>query len=46
VYKRQDKGWLAVETILNVQETKHVIPQLKRAGASGIVEYPISKIIP
>jgi ATP phosphoribosyltransferase len=40
-----DKGWLAVETILNAHETKHVIPQLKRAGASGIVEYPISKII-
>ncbi|MDG5816249.1 ATP phosphoribosyltransferase [Chitinispirillales bacterium ANBcel5] len=40
-----DKGWMAVETILPFQETKHVIPLLKRAGASGIVEYPVSKII-
>jgi ATP phosphoribosyltransferase len=41
-----DKGWMAVETILPFSETKHVIPLLKRAGASGIVEYPVSKIIP
>ena len=41
-----DKGWYAVETILPFRETKHVIPLLKRAGASGIVEYPVSKIIP
>ncbi len=40
-----DKGWCAVETILPFYDTKHVIPQLKRAGASGIVEYPVSKII-
>jgi ATP phosphoribosyltransferase len=41
-----DKGWVAVETILPFQETKHIIPRLKRAGASGIVEYPVSKVIP
>ncbi len=41
-----DKGWMAVETILPFSETKHVIPLLKRAGASGIVEYPVSKVIP
>jgi ATP phosphoribosyltransferase len=40
-----DKGWHAVETILHFYETKHIIPRLKRAGASGIVEYPVSKVI-
>ncbi|MFP4679555.1 MAG: ATP phosphoribosyltransferase [Chitinispirillaceae bacterium] len=40
-----DSGWCAVETILPFQQTKHVIPLLKRAGASGIVEYPVSRII-
>ncbi|MCL2183447.1 MAG: ATP phosphoribosyltransferase [Chitinispirillia bacterium] len=40
-----DSGWHAVETILPFLETKRVIPQLKRAGASGIIEYPVSKII-
>ena len=41
-----EKGWYAVETILPFYETKHSIPRLKRAGASGIVEYPVSKVIP
>lgn len=40
-----DKGWYAVETIIHSDEVKTVIPALKRAGASGIVEYPINKII-
>jgi ATP phosphoribosyltransferase len=40
-----DKGWYAVETILPVNETKNVVPKLKRAGASGIVEYPVNKVI-
>lgn len=41
-----DKGWHAVETFINFQEAKHIIPRLKRAGASGIVEYQVSKVIP
>jgi ATP phosphoribosyltransferase len=40
-----DKGWYALETIINADEVKSVIPRLKRAGASGIVEYPINKVI-
>jgi ATP phosphoribosyltransferase len=41
-----DKGWCAVETFILFQEAKQVIPRLKRAGASGIVEYQVSKVIP
>ncbi|MBN1576656.1 MAG: ATP phosphoribosyltransferase [Chitinispirillaceae bacterium] len=41
-----EQGWYAVETILPFHETKHIVPRLKRAGASGIVEYPVSKVIP
>jgi ATP phosphoribosyltransferase len=41
-----DKGWHAVETFIHFQEGKHIIPRLKRAGASGIVEYQVSKVIP
>ena len=40
-----DKNWFAVETIIGSKESKHVIPKLKRAGASGIVEYPVNKVI-
>lgn len=40
-----DKGWHAVETIVATVDIKHIVPRLKRAGASGIVEYPVNKII-
>jgi ATP phosphoribosyltransferase len=40
-----DTGWFAVETIIHTSEIKHIIPLLKRAGASGIVEYPVNKVI-
>ncbi|MCX7727201.1 MAG: ATP phosphoribosyltransferase, partial [Chitinispirillaceae bacterium] len=41
-----EKGWFAVETVLHFSDTKKIIPLLKRAGASGIVEYPITRVIP
>lgn len=41
-----DQGWMAVETIIPVDEAKHILPKLKRAGATGIVEYDVTKIIP
>jgi ATP phosphoribosyltransferase len=40
-----DDDWLAVSTIIEESMVRQLIPQLKNAGASGIVEYPISKII-
>jgi len=40
-----DEGWLAIETILHTSDIKTVVPKLKRAGASGIIEFPITKVI-
>ncbi len=40
-----DPEWIAINTILDESIVRHIIPQLKAAGARGIVEYPISKII-
>ncbi len=40
-----DKGWVALETILHVADVKKIIPLLKKNGASGIVEYPVNKVI-
>jgi ATP phosphoribosyltransferase len=40
-----DEHWCAVDTIIHTNEIKHIIPLLKRAGASGIVEYPVNKVI-
>ncbi len=41
-----DDKWCAVETVIRVDEIKKIIPLLKRAGATGIVEYPVNKVIP
>lgn len=40
-----DKGWVDVNTILDESIVRHIIPRLKTAGARGIVEYPLRKII-
>lgn len=41
-----DKGWFALEVIINEKVVRELIPKLKMAGASGIVEYPLNKVIP
>jgi ATP phosphoribosyltransferase len=40
-----DPTWVDVNTILDELEVRRLIPQLKRAGACGLVEYPLNKII-
>jgi ATP phosphoribosyltransferase len=40
-----EPGWSAIEVILEEKTVKKIIPQLKRAGAQGIIEYPLNKII-
>jgi ATP phosphoribosyltransferase len=40
-----DPEWVAVNTILDEDTVRHIVPQLKQAGACGIVEYPLNKII-
>jgi ATP phosphoribosyltransferase len=40
-----DEDWLAVNTILDESTVRTIIPRLKEAGAEGIVEYPLNKIV-
>src|SRR5207245_2745102 len=40
-----DEEWVAVNTILDENTVRHIIPQLKQAGGRGIVEYPLNKVI-
>ena len=40
-----DGEWLAVNTILDESTVRLIIPRLKEAGAQGIVEYPLNKIV-
>ena len=38
-------GWVAVETIIDEHVVRELIPQLKAAGAEGIIEYPLNKVV-
>jgi len=40
-----DKNWVALEIIADESEVRELIPQLKRLGAEGLIEYPLNKVI-
>jgi ATP phosphoribosyltransferase len=40
-----DPNWVAVNTILDESTVRDVIPRLKAAQATGIVEYPLNKVV-
>ncbi len=40
-----DDEWVAVNTIIEERTVRDLIPRLKAAGAQGIVEYPLNKIV-
>ena len=41
-----DENWLDVIVVLQERTVRELIPRLKRAGAEGIVEFPLNKLIP
>ena len=46
VSRLADGAWVAVEVILEEKQERELIPRLKRAGATGIITYPLNKVIP
>lgn len=40
-----DPDWLAIEVLVEIKIERELIPQLKRAGATGIFSYPLNKVI-
>lgn len=40
-----NNSWKAVESIIDESTVREIIPKLKKAGAEGIVEYPLNKVI-
>lgn len=38
-------GWFAIETVIDERVVRVLIPELKKAGAQGIIEYPLNKVI-
>jgi ATP phosphoribosyltransferase len=41
-----DDGWYAVDTVIDEAIVRDLIPELKRVGATDIIEYPLNKVIP
>ena len=39
------EGWVAIETVIDESVVREIIPQLKKAGAEGIIELPLNKVI-
>jgi len=40
-----EDGWVALNTVIEERRAWAVVPQLKTAGAEGIVEYPLNKVV-
>ena len=40
-----DDGWFAIETVISEERVRELIHNLKKAGAEGIIEYPLNKVI-
>jgi len=45
ISKLTDEDWFDVDTIIDEKIARNIVPELKRAGAEGIVEYPLNKVI-
>ncbi len=45
ISNQTDEDWVAVEIIADERLVRDIIPQLKRSGAEGIIEYPLSKVV-
>ncbi|MCZ6634927.1 MAG: ATP phosphoribosyltransferase [bacterium] len=40
-----NEDWVAIEVIVDENVVRDIIPQLKKIGAEGIIEYPLNKVI-
>ena len=45
VNRLNDENWFAVESVVDEKLVRDLIPQLTKAGATGIIELPLNKII-
>jgi ATP phosphoribosyltransferase len=39
------KNWFSVETVVNSNIVRNLIPELLKNGAEGIIEYPLNKVV-
>jgi ATP phosphoribosyltransferase len=45
ISNQTDPDWVALEVIIDETIVRDLIPKLKEAGATGIIEYPLNKVI-
>lgn len=45
ISNQTDCDWVAVEVVIDEEIVRDLIPQLRKAGAQGIIEYPLNKVI-
>lgn len=45
ISKLADKDYVAIEIVVDDKDDRRLIPELKRAGATGIITYPLNKVI-
>jgi ATP phosphoribosyltransferase len=45
ISSQTDPDWVALEVVIDEHTVRDLIPELKRAGATGIIEYPLNKVI-
>ena len=45
ISRLSEDGWYDLDTIISESDVKKLIPSLKKAGAQGIIEYPLNKVI-
>jgi ATP phosphoribosyltransferase len=45
ISNQMDQDWVALEVIIDEQVVRDLIPALRKAGATGIIEYPLNKVI-
>ena len=41
----QDKNWVSLEIVVGTGVVRDLIPALIKAGAEGIIEYPLNKVV-
>ena len=45
VNKLSDSGWYSIESVVEEQIVREIIPELKSAGAEGIIELSLNKVV-
>ncbi len=40
-----DEEWVDIDTVIDEEDVKRLIPALRKAGAQGFIEYPLNKVI-